>query len=293
MTKVRTEGALSSNSELETVPERGLRSGTNYESEGVKMEKKQRHHILFVGAGPGDPELITVKGMRALQEADLIIYAGSLVPEKVLMWARPDAEKINSAGLDLDAIIHEMVDGYRNGKKVVRLHTGDPGLYGATQEQTAELEREKIPYKIIPGVTAAFAAAAAIGEEFTIPEISQTLIFTRMAGRTPVPESESLGKLSSHGTSMAIYLSVSKIEDVCSILEKSYGKAAPAVVAYRVSQPEEKIIRTSIGEMASRVREENIKDHAVVIVGKFLNADKKRSKLYNKNFAHKYRPLVP
>ena len=257
------------------------------------MEEKQRHPILFVGAGPGDPELITVKGMKALKEADLVIYAGSLVPEKVLAWARPEIRKINSASLDLEAIVREMVDAHREGKKVVRLHTGDPALFGAIHEQIAELKGEKIPYKIIPGVTAAFAAAAAMGQEFTIPEISQTLIFTRMAGRTPVPESESLEKLSSHGTSMAIYLSISKIEDVCSILEKSYGRAAPVVVAYRVSQPEEKIIRTSIGELASRVKEENIKDHAVVIVGKFLNADKKRSRLYDKKFAHKYRSLGP
>ena len=258
------------------------------------MEKKQRHPILFVGAGPGDPELITVKGMKALKVTDLIIYAGSLVPEKVLTWARPDAEKINSAGLDLEAIIHEMVDGYSNGKKVVRLHTGDPALYGAIQEQINELKREGIPFRIIPGVTAAFAAAAAIGKEFTIPEISQSLIFTRMAGRTPVPEEESLESLAAHKTSMAIYLSVSKIEEVCSILGRSYGKTAPAAVVYRVSQPEEKIIRTGISDMAARVREENIEDHAIIIVGKFLDAKEehpdKRSKLYDKNFAHKYRP---
>ena len=257
------------------------------------MEKKQKYPILFVGAGPGDPELITVKGMKALQESDLIIYAGSLIPEKVLTWARPDAEKINSADLDLDAIVSEMVEAYREGKRVVRLHTGDPALYGAIQEQIAELEREKIPCKIIPGVTAAFAAAAAIGKEFTIPEISQSLIFTRMAGRTSVPESESLEKLSSHGTSMAIYLSISKIEEVCSILGKSYGKTAPVVVAYRVSQPEEKIIRTTINNMAALISEENIKDHAIIIVGKFLDANvkdiKKKSRLYDKNFPHKYR----
>ena len=262
-------------------------------NKGVKMEGKQKNPILFVGAGPGDPELITVKGMKALQEADMIIYAGSLVPEKVLTWARPDAEKINSAGLALDAIIHEMVGGYRNEKKVVRLHSGDPCLYGAIQEQITELEKEKIPFKVIPGVTAAFAAAAAIEQEFTIPEVSQTLIFTRMAGRTPVPESESLGKLASHKTSMAVYLSISKIEKVCSILEKSYGKRAPAVVAYRVSQPEEKIIRTSLSNMANRVKEANIKDQAIIIIGKFLEANlkdlKKKSRLYDRNFSHKYR----
>ncbi|MDO9566142.1 MAG: precorrin-4 C(11)-methyltransferase [Candidatus Desulfaltia sp.] len=262
-------------------------------NKGVKMEGKQKNPVLFVGAGPGDPELITVKGMKALQEADLIIYAGSLVPEKVLAWARPETRKINSAGLDLETIVFEMVDAHGKGKKVVRLHTGDPGLYGAIQEQIAELERERIPFKIIPGVTAAFAAAAAMGQEFTIPEISQSLIFTRVAGRTPVPEDESLEKLASHKTSMAIYLSVSKVEEVCSILGKCYGKTAPAVVAYRVSQPEEKIIRTSIGDMADRIGKENIKDHAIIIVGKFLDASvkdlKKKSKLYDRNFSHKYR----
>ena len=262
-------------------------------NKGVKMEGKQKNPILFVGAGPGDPELITVKGMKALQEADLIIYAGSLVPEKILIWSHPEAKKINSASLDLEAIVCKMVDAHRAGKKVVRLHSGDPGLYSAIQEQIAELEREKIPFKVIPGVTAAFAAAAAIEHEFTIPEVSQTLIFTRMAGRTPVPESESLEKLASHKTSMAVYLSISKIEKVCSILEKSYGKTAPAVVAYRVSQPEEKIIRTSLSNMANRVKEANIKDYAIIIIGKFLEANlkdlKKKSRLYDRNFSHKYR----
>jgi precorrin-4/cobalt-precorrin-4 C11-methyltransferase len=257
------------------------------------MGKQQKNPILFVGAGPGDPELITVKGMKALQEADLIIYAGSLVPEKVLAWARPEARKINSAGLDLKAIVSEIIAAYRDGGKVVRLHTGDPTLFGAIQEQIDELEREKIPFRIIPGVTAAFAAAAAMEQEFTIPEISQSLIFTRMAGRTPVPESESLEKLASHKTSMAIYLSISMLEDICPILEKSYGETAPVVVAYRVSQPEEKIIRTTINNMVARIRQENIKDHAMIIVGKFLDADardlKKKSRLYDRNFSHKYR----
>lgn len=257
------------------------------------MDGRQKNPILFVGAGPGDPELITVKGMKALQKADLIIYAGSLVPEKVLTWTRPEAEKINSAGMDLEEIISKMVSAYGRQQKIVRLHTGDPTLFGAIQEQTAELEREGIPFRIIPGVTSAFAAAAAMGQEFTIPEISQTLIFTRLAGRTPVPEEESLEKLSSHKTSMAIYLSVSRIEDVCSILGKSYGKTAPVVVAYRVSQPEEKIIRTTVNNMAARIREENITDHALIIVGKFLDANvkdlKKKSRLYDKNFSHKYR----
>ena len=257
------------------------------------MDGRQKNPILFVGAGPGDPELITVKGMKALQKADLIIYAGSLVPEKVLTWTRPEAEKINSAGMDLEEIISKIVSAYRRQQKIVRLHTGDPTLFGAIQEQTAELGREGIPFRIIPGVTSAFAAAAAMGQEFTIPEISQTLIFTRLAGRTPVPEEESLEKLSSHKTSMAIYLSVSRIEDVCSILGKSYGKTAPVVVAYRVSQPEEKIIRTTVNNMAARIREENITDHALIIVGKFLDANvkdlKKKSRLYDKNFSHKYR----
>src|SRR6056297_3620668 len=160
--------------------------------------------IQFVGAGPGDPDLITVKGRDALENADLLVYAGSLVPDAALRWAG-QARKENSAGMHLAEIIGIMAAAQQAGQKVARLHSGDPSLYGAISEQMAELDREQIPYEIIPGVTSAFAAAAALKIEYTLPEISQTLILTRMAGRTPVPEQEQLAVLAAHQASMAIY----------------------------------------------------------------------------------------
>jgi precorrin-4/cobalt-precorrin-4 C11-methyltransferase len=252
-----------------------------------------KHPVVFVGAGPGDPELITVKGKNALEEADLVIYAGSLVPEAILRWTRPETQRINSASMHLDEIIAEIEAACAAGKRVVRLHTGDPSLYGAILEQMAELQKRSIHYRVIPGVTAAFAAAAAMGIEFTLPEISQTLILTRMAGRTPVPQSENLASLAQHQTSMAIYLSVSLIDEVGRILAESYGANASCVVVYCVSQPDERIILTRLKDLAKTVRAEKITRNALIIVGKVLDVDpiklKHKSKLYDQNFKHRHR----
>jgi precorrin-4/cobalt-precorrin-4 C11-methyltransferase len=251
------------------------------------------HPVLFVGAGPGDPELITVKGKKALEEADLVIYAGSLVPETILRWTRPETQTINSASMHLEEIIAEIQAACAAGKRVVRLHTGDPSLYGAILEQMAALQERSIHYRVIPGVTAAFAAAAAMGIEFTLPEISQTLILTRMAGRTPVPESENLASLAQHQTSMAIYLSISLIDDVAGILTESYGTDAGCAVVYCVSQPDERIIFTRLKDLAKTVKAEKITRNALIIVGKVLDVDpiklKHKSKLYDKNFKHGHR----
>jgi precorrin-4/cobalt-precorrin-4 C11-methyltransferase len=250
-----------------------------------------KHPVLFVGAGPGDPELITVKGQRALAEADLVVYTGSLVPEALLRWTRPTARCITSADLHLDQVIAELTAGYQDGRRVVRLHTGDPSLYGAIAEQMVELRRRGIPYGVVPGVTAAFAAAAALGVEFTLPEVSQTLILTRMAGRTPVPETERLEALAAHGASMAIYLSVGQASEMAATLGRAYGPDAPCAVVYRASQPEEKIIRTRLRDLAARVEAEGVARQAVVIVGRVLDPDgpEARSKLYDKEFSHGYR----
>lgn len=252
-----------------------------------------RQPVQFVGAGPGDPDLITVKGQQALMAADIVIYAGSLVPQALLKWTRPDTFSIDSAPLNLDEIVELVATHWEAGKRVVRLHTGDPSLYGAIFEQMAALDDRNIPFAVIPGVTAAFAAAASMGLEYTLPEISQTLILTRMAGRTPVPELESLDALAAHQSSMAIYLSISLIDDVQETLSNAYGPEAPCAVAYKVSHPEERIVYTAIGRLAETVRKENITRQALIIVGKVLGVSldslQHRSKLYDKTFGHGFR----
>jgi len=249
--------------------------------------------VLFIGAGPGDPELITVKGQKALMEADVVVYAGSLVPEVLLKWTRAETNAINSASMNLEEIITAIAAAHSAGKRVVRLHTGDPSLYGAVFEQMVELKKRGIAYKVIPGVTAAFAAAAALGIEYTLPEVSQTLILTRMAGRTPVPEKEDLASLAGHQASMAIYLSMSMVDDVAQILAGAYGEDSPCAVVYRASQPEEKLIVTRLKDLAAKVRVEKITKQALIVVGKALEADadnlKYKSKLYDKKFKHGYR----
>jgi precorrin-4/cobalt-precorrin-4 C11-methyltransferase len=249
--------------------------------------------VIFCGAGPGDPELITVKGRQALAAADLVVYAGSLVPEALLKWTRPDCRHLSSAGLHLDEMVTTMAKAWSEGKKVVRLHTGDPSLYGAIFEQMAKLSRRKIPYTVIPGVTAAFAAAAVLGVEYTLPEVSQTLILTRMAGRTPVPETESLESLAAHRATMAIYLSISMVDEMTRILSDAYGPDGACAVVYRASQPEQKILWTTAGQLSETVRQAMISRTALVIVGRVLDVSldslTHHSKLYDRYFAHGYR----
>lgn len=250
------------------------------------------HPVIFTGAGPGDPDLITVKGQKALESADLVIYAGSLVPEALLTWAKK-AEAISSASLHLEEIVDYMEKVVKQGKKVVRLHTGDPSLYGAIYEQMAELDKRGISYNVIPGVTAAFAAAAAMDMEYTLPEVTQTLILTRIAGRTPVPESENLKELASHKASMAIYLSIGQIETVQKILSENYGNDFICAVAVKVSQPEERIIKIPVKKLSDTVKRENIKSQALIVVSPSLNTPREqmayKSKLYDKDFKHEYR----
>lgn len=252
-----------------------------------------QHPVVFCGAGPGDPDLITVKGQQALAEADVVVYAGSLVPRAVLKWARPGAALHNSAGMHLEEIVARMAAAYQAQQRVVRLHTGDPSLYGAVFEQMAELDRRAIPYRVIPGVTAAFAAAAAMGIEYTLPEISQTLILTRMAGRTPVPEAESLASLASHNASMALYLSLGMADNAAAVLAEAYGRDARCAVAYKVSHPEEKIFFTRAADLAAEVRKHDIDRHAVILVGPAVarqqDPDTARSRLYAPEFSHGHR----
>lgn len=250
--------------------------------------------VLFAGAGPGDPDLITVKGQAALARADLIIYAGSLVPEALLKWKREDAEAVNSASMDLQEIVELIGLAHGKGQRVVRLHTGDPSLYGAIFEQMRELERFSIPYEVIPGVTAAFAAAAAMGMEYTLPEVTQTLILTRISGRTSVPEKENLELLAAHGCSMAIYLSIAHVERVQEILARHYGLESLCAVAYKVGHPQERILFTALGQLKHTVEAEGINSQALIIVGKAVEVAKHKgdvikSKLYDAGFSHGFR----
>lgn len=256
--------------------------------------KENKTTVIFAGAGPGDPDLITVKAMNALKTADLIIYAGSLVPKAVLCWKGRETETKSSAGMDLHQIIDTIKTYHNEGKKIVRLHTGDPALYGAIFEQMRELEKLNIPYEVIPGVTAAFAASAKMNMEYTLPEITQTLILTRISGRTPVPDSEALEKLASHKASMAIYLSMGHVQKVQTILEKHYGKESLCAIAYKVSHPEEKIVYTRLNQLVKTCEENKITRHALIIVGKAVEAGYKKndmikSKLYDSTFSHGYR----
>ncbi len=252
-----------------------------------------RHPIIFLGAGPGDPELITVKGQKALARGEVILYAGSLVSAAVLGWARPEAELTDTAPLNLEQIVGKMIAAQRAGKRVVRVHSGDTALFSAIQEQLEVLEGEGIPCEVIPGVTAAAAAAAALAQELTLPEVTQTVILTRAAGRTPVPEREKLRELARHGATLVIYLSIQLLDQVVTELMESYGPGAPVVVAYRVSWPEQRLVRGSLADIAARVRQAKITRQALIIVSPALAAReerlKARSKLYDQEFTHGFR----
>ncbi|MHB9072817.1 MAG: precorrin-4 C(11)-methyltransferase [Desulfobaccales bacterium] len=254
----------------------------------------ERHPVIFVGAGPGDPELITVKGQKALAGADLVLYAGSLVSPAILTWAGPGAELVDTAALNLEEIVGRIMAGHRAGQRVVRVHSGDPALYGAIQEQLEVLEQEQIPCQVIPGVTAAFAAAAALVQELTLPEVTQTVILTRAAGRTPVPPGEALGDLARHGATLVIYLSIKLIDAVVAELTPTYGPETPVVVAYRVSWPDQQLIRGTLATIAGLVKEAGLERQALIMVGPALAARegrlKARSKLYDQKFAHGFRP---
>jgi precorrin-4/cobalt-precorrin-4 C11-methyltransferase len=244
-----------------------------------------------MGAGPGDPELITLKAVRALRRADVVIYAGSLVNRDILEYAPEDAEVHNSAHMDLEEITDIMVEACSAGKTVARVHTGDPSIYGAIKEQIRVLEKNSIPYTIIPGVSSVFAAAATLNTELTLPEVSQTVIITRPAGRTPVPPGEDLEELAVHGSTMCIFLGVHMIGDVAEKLMTHYPPDTPVAVVKRASWPDEEVVRGTLSDIAERVRAAGISKTAMIIVGRVLEpGDFKASKLYDAGFSHEYRP---
>ncbi|MDQ0875020.1 precorrin-4/cobalt-precorrin-4 C11-methyltransferase [Paenibacillus sp. V4I3] len=251
--------------------------------------------LYIIGAGPGDPDLITVKGLKLLQQADVVMYTDSLVNEELIAKAKPEAEVLKSSGMELVEMVGIIVDRLKQGKMVVRVHTGDPAMFGATMEQIALLRKENIGYEIIPGVSSVFASAAAVGAELTIPDLTQTVILTRAEGRTPVPELEKLRDLAAHHCTIALFLSATLIKKVVSeFIEAGWSEETPVAVVQRATWPDQLIVRTTVGKLEEDMRSHGIRSHAMILAGWALDPEihgkeEYRSKLYDKSFTHRFR----
>lgn len=251
--------------------------------------------VWFVGAGPGDPELMTVKGRDLIERADAILFAGSLVSQAAMRWARPDCVVEDSKGMDLEQIVAWLIEHAQNGKTVIRLQTGDPGLYGALIEMVQPLDAQGIDIGVVPGVSSAMASAAAGVESLTLPEVTQTVILTRVEGRTPMPEGESLPELAQHHCTLCLFLSITLLKKVQTDLrEAGWSADAPVLVVHKASWPgEEKIVRGTLADIREKCRAEKINSQAMIIVSPTLGArdwtELKKSKLYDKTFSHRFR----
>lgn len=247
--------------------------------------------VYFIGAGPGDPELITVKGQRLIAEADVIIYAGSLVNPEILKYGRDDAEIYNSATMNLDEVLDVEIRAVREGKTVARVHTGDPAIYGAIQEQMDGLRAAGIEdFEVIPGVSSFLASAAALKQEYTLPNVSQTIIITRMEGRTPMPPKEKLVSLAQHQATMCIFLSVQAIDKVMKQLtDGGYAPDTPVAIVVRATWPDQKILRGTIATIADIIHDAGVTRQAMIIVGRVLDSEYDLSKLYDSKFTTMFR----
>ncbi|MGI6545260.1 MAG: precorrin-4 C(11)-methyltransferase [Fastidiosipilaceae bacterium] len=246
--------------------------------------------IYFVGAGPGDPELLTLKAKRLIDGADVIVYAGSLVNPAVLKDKKTGAMVYDSAGMSLDEVMEVLIEAEERNLLSVRVHTGDPAVYGAIREQIDQLEKRKIAYEVVPGVSSIFAASATLGRELTLPGVSQTVILTRQAGRTPVPEGETISSLAAHRATMVIFLSVGQIDSLSEdLIAGGYAPSTPVAVVYRASWPDEKIVYGTLRTIAELTKEQGIVRQALVMVGEFLGEEYELSKLYDAQFTHGYR----
>ena len=246
--------------------------------------------VSFVGAGPGETDLITLKGYKLLSEADVVIYAGSLINTDLLDYCKDGAEKYDSAKMTLDDIVDRMEESVKNGKSVVRLQTGDFSIYGSIREQIEEMKKRGIKYQCVPGVSSFLGAASSMGVEYTVPEVAQSVIITRMAGRTPVPEGESLKSLAQHQTSMVIFLSVQGIKKVVKQLEEGgYPTDTLAAVIYKATWPDEKVVRGTLADIAEKVHDADIRRTALIMVGKFLGDEYNYSHLYDAGFSTMFR----
>ena len=246
--------------------------------------------VVFIGGGPGDPELLTLKAFNTIKNADVIIYAGSLVNRDVLDCAKDGAEIHNSASMNLDEILEVMERKTEKGGLVARVHTGDPAIYGAIGEQIEGLKARNIPFEIVPGVSSLFATAAALETELTLPEVSQTVIITRPEGRTPKPDKEAIAKLAEHRATMCIFLGVHMIREVAEELKTQYPTETPVAVVQKASWPDEKVVRGTLADIADKVNDSGIEKTAIIVVGDVLGTfHVTPSKLYDAAFTHEYR----
>ena len=246
--------------------------------------------VSFGGAGPGAPDLITLRGAELLRRAGVIVYAGSLVNPALLEYAPEGCEVHDSASMTLDEVLEKLVEGHTRGVTAVRLHTGDPSLYGAIREQMDRLRALGVPFEIVPGVSSFCAAAAAAEAEYTLPGVSQTLIISRMEGRTPVPEREAVRALASHGASMVLFLSTGMLGKLCAeLIAGGYPEDTPAALVHKASWPDERVLRGTLASLPAQAEAEGITKTALVLVGGFLGDTYEFSKLYDPAFEHGYR----
>lgn len=246
--------------------------------------------VHFVGAGPGATDLITLRGAKLLEQADVIIYAGSLVNPELLAMAKPTCEIHNSATMTLEQVLDVMQRAQTQGREIVRLHTGDMSLYGAIREQMDALDALGIAYDDTPGVSSFCGAASALCAEYTLPEVSQSVVITRMAGRTPVPERESVASFAKHGATMVLFLSSGLLEKVQEqLLQGEYTEDTPAAIVYKATWPDEKVVRCTVGTLAQSAKREGIHKTALILVGDFLGSTYERSKLYDPSFTTEFR----
>lgn len=246
-------------------------------------------NVIFVGAGPGDPDLLTVKAAKLLAACRCCVYAGSLVSPDVLALLPAGAETYDSAGMTLEEVVAVYRSAQARGMDVIRLHTGDPSIYGAIREQMNELDRLGIAYEVVPGVSSFQAAAAALKTELTAPEVAQTIILTRSAGRTPVPPEQDLEKLAESRSTLCLFLSVGNIGSMAAKLAKYYGSDCPIGVVFHASWPDQVILRGTLVDIAGKVKSAGISKTAMIIVGRALARDIPASKLYDASFSHEYR----
>ena len=250
--------------------------------------------VYVIGAGPGDPKLLTLRGAELIASCPVVLYTGSLVPREVLAHARPDAQVLDSSGMTLDQIIDILVAARDAGQDVARVHTGDPSIFGSTAEQMRRMQDLGIAYEIIPGVSSFTAAAAALGRELTLPELCQTVILTRAEGRTPMPDREKLEALASHKATLALFLSVTLLKQVTKALIPSYGADCPVAVVHKATWPDQKIVLGTLADIQEKVAAEGIRSQSMVLVGRVLTAtDFADSRLYAPEFGHRFRKRTP